>query len=148
MLFRASKDSSLRVTEILPPRPSGEIVVPLIESIACDKPRILQVNVLNTGNLVPGIPQDFEVEVPALVNGGGIQGVRTLGLPKRVVAYALRDRVAPVEVELEAYESGDRDLLLQLLLMDPWTRSKSQAERLLERMLALPYHEDMRRHYR
>ncbi|RLE70690.1 MAG: hypothetical protein DRJ43_01470 [Thermoprotei archaeon] len=56
----------------------------------------------------------------------------TLGLPKRVVAYALRDKVAPVEVELEAY---DRDLLLQLLLMDPWTHSKSQAERLLENWL-------------
>jgi len=65
-----------------------------------------------------------------------------------VLAYALRDRVAPVEVELEAYESGSRELLVELAAMDPWTRSRERAERLVERILKLPCHEEMRKHYR
>jgi hypothetical protein len=32
--------------------------------------------------------------------------------------------------------------------MDPWTRSEAQAQALLEDILALPYHEEMRQHYR
>jgi alpha-galactosidase len=53
-----------------------------------------------------------------------------------------------VNVELEAYERGSRELLLQLVLMDPWTRSEQQARDLLEDILALPYHKEMREHYR
>jgi len=68
-------------------------------------------------------------------------------LPGPLISYTLRDRVAPVEVELEAYEKGSRELLLQLLLMDPWTQSEKQAKNLLEDILALPYHEEMRQHY-
>ena len=32
--------------------------------------------------------------------------------------------------------------------MDPWTRSEQQARDLLEDILALPYHKEMREHYR
>ena len=79
---------------------------------------------MNDGNFVPDIPHNFEVEVPALVSKRGVQGIKTDGLPKPLIAYILRDRVAPVEVELEAYESGGKELLLQLIMMGPWTRSR------------------------
>jgi len=145
---RVAKDLSLKVTDVFPPRKSGEVMVPLVESIACDIPRVLITNIQNTGDFVPGVPRDFEVEIPTLVSKRGIQGIKTDGLPGALISYILRDRVAPVEVELEAYEKGDRQMLLQLLLMDPWTKSEEQAKNLLEDILALPYHEDMRQHYR
>jgi len=147
-IIRVSKDMSVKVTDVFPPRKSGEVMVPLVESIACDIPRVLITNIQNTGDFVPGVPRDFEVEIPTLVSKRGIQGIKTDGLPGALISYILRDRVAPVEVELEAYEKGDRQMLLQLLLMDPWTKSEEQAENLLEDILALPYHEDMRQHYR
>jgi alpha-galactosidase len=53
-----------------------------------------------------------------------------------------------VNLELEAYEKGSRELLLQLILLDPWSRSEEQAQRLLDSILALPYHQEMRDHYR
>jgi len=53
-----------------------------------------------------------------------------------LTAYILRDEVASVNIELEAYEVGK--LLLQLILMDPWTKSKEQAGKLLEDVLTLP----------
>lgn len=147
-LNRVAKDSTIKVTEVFPPKKSGEIIVPLVESIACDIPRVLIANVPNTGDFVPGIPRDFEVEIPTLVSRRGVQGIKTDGLPGLLISYILRDRVAPVEVELKAYERGDRELLLQLILMDPWTRSEEQAKGLLENILALPYHEEMRQHYK
>ncbi|MCD6445112.1 alpha-glucosidase/alpha-galactosidase [Candidatus Bathyarchaeota archaeon] len=147
-IFEVAEDLSVKVTEVFPPRKSAESIVSLIESIACHIPRVFQVNIPNRGDLVPGVPRDFEVEVPALVDKHGIHGLKTEGLPKPVIAYLLRDRVAPVEVELEAYEAGDRGLLLQLIMMDPWTRTMEQAEKLLDRIMSLPYHGEMRRHYR
>lgn len=127
---------------------SGEDIVQLIESIACDVPRVFQVNIMNKGNLVSTIPPDFEVEVPALVDGKGIHGIQSSSLPKNILAYALRDRVAPVETELEAYENRDRGKLVELVMMDPWTRSQEQAEELVKKILDLPYHAEMKKHYK
>jgi len=150
--FEVASNPSIKVTGVYPPtgdyrREIGGIVA-IIESIACDIPRIFQVNIMNSGNFVPGIPQDFAVEIPALVSKAGVQGIKTYGLPKPITVYALRDRVAPVNMELEAYESGSKNLLLQLILMDPWVRSEEQAEKFLEDILALPYHAEMREHYK
>ena len=58
------------------------------------------------------------VEAPAPASRKGIQSIKTDGLSKLLIAHILRDRVAPVEVELEAYESGSRELLLELIMMD------------------------------
>lgn len=146
---RVAADSSLRVTDVFPLKKSGEWMIPIVESIACDIPRVaFGVNLLNAGGLVPGIPHDFEVEVPALVSRRGIQGIQTDGLPRALLAHALRDRVALVELELEAYRQGSRELLVQLILMDHWSRSEAQARAFVDEIMALPHYADMARHYR
>jgi alpha-galactosidase len=94
------------------------------------------------------VPEDFEVEIPATVDGRGIRGNRVEGLPGAVSAFLLRDRVSPVEVELGAYLEGSREGLLELILMDPWTTSLGQAEGLLDDILSMDFHEELRRHYR
>ncbi len=147
-LIKLAQDPSVKVTKVFPPKKSRESIINIVESIACDIPRIFQVNIMNDGNFVPGIPHNFEVEVPALVSKRGVQGIKTDGLPKPLIAYILRDRVAPVEVELEAYESGSKELLLQLIMMDPWTRSREQAEKLLNDILNLPFNREMKEHYK
>ncbi len=141
-------DPSISVTAAFPPKLSGEIMVPMIEAIACDIPRVLIGNIPNVGGFVPGLPRRFAVEIPTLVSKRGIQGIKTDGLPPALIAYVLRDRVAPIEVELSAYEHGSKELLRQLILMDPYTRSEQQATALLDDILALPFHEEMRQHYR
>lgn len=147
-LIKIVKDSAPKVTNIFPQRKSDEIIVPLIESIACNIPRIFIVNIMNSSDFVPGLPRDFEVEIPALVSKGGIQGIRTHGLPKPLIAHIFRDRIAPVEVELEAYEGGSKEILLELIMMDPWTKSREQARNLLEDILRIPRYEEMRHHYK
>jgi alpha-galactosidase len=141
------EDATTKVTEHFPPKPSGEVMVPLIESIACDIPRVIITNIPNTGDFVPGVPRNVAVEIPTLASKRGIQGIKTDGLPRPLIGYILRDRVASVEMELEAYETGSREALLQLILMDPYTRSEEQARSLLNEILDLPYHQEMREHF-
>jgi alpha-galactosidase len=93
------------------------------------------------------VPVDFAVEVPALVSARGIQGIETTPLPPLPLAYLLRDRVVPVRLELEAYRQRSKDLLVELILTDPWTKSADQARSLLDEVLALPYHAEMREYY-
>jgi len=135
------------VTDTFRPVRSGEVFIDLVEAIACDLPRPIVVNLLNRGELVPGLPQDVAVEVQALCSGRGVQGIRSSGLPPQGLALVYRERIAPMEMELAAYLQGSRELLLQLVLMDPYTRSLEQARAFLDEILSMPGHEDMRRHY-
>ena len=144
---RAALDATRPVSEAFPPEHSGEVMVPMIESIACDVPRVLIGNVLNSGDFVPGIPRDFAVEIPTLVSRRGIEGIQTRGLPDAVLAQIWRDRVGPVTIELAAYDEGSRERLLELILADPWTQSLDQATTMLEEILAMPEHAGMRAHY-
>jgi len=147
-LDRISRDRSAKVSKAYPPRKSGETMIPLIESLAGGKPGKFILNIPNTGLLVPGIPEDYQVEVWAKANAKGITGIKSHGLPKPVLMHALRDMVAPVETELEAFRTGRRDLLLNLVLMDPFTKSHAQAEKLVAEILRLPFNREMARHYR
>jgi len=122
-------------------------MVPMIVALSCDIPRVLVRDIMNAGDFVPGVPRSFAVEIPTLVSKRGIQGIKTDGLPEPLIAHILRDRVAPIEVELEAYATGSNKLLEQLILMDPYTRSADQARQMLDDILALPYHDAMRDHY-
>lgn len=139
---------SLKSIGLFHTKPSGELVVPIIESITHDIPRVLITNILNSNEFVPGIPRDFQVEIPTLISRRGIQGIETAGLPKSIIAHLLRDRVAPIELELEAYNQGSRDLLVELLLTDKWITSMRHANELIDEIFSLPYHKELREHYK
>jgi len=141
-------DLSRNVTDVFPPMKSNEPMIPIIESITYDIPRVIIVNMLNDGDFVPGVPRDFEVEIPALVSKRGIQGIKTNGLPKELISNILRDRVSSVEMELQAFQSGKKELLLNLIMMDPWTRSEEQARNLLDEIMALPYNKEIKDYYK
>lgn len=142
------ENSDIKVTEKFPPHQTTEPMVGVIESIAFDIPRIIITNIQNDREYVKGVPKDFEVEIPTLVSGAGIEGIRCKELPKGVIAHILRDRVAPVEVELEAYEKGSYDMLLDMVMMDPWTESEDRARAFIDEILAQPELCEMKEHYR
>jgi alpha-galactosidase len=77
----------------------------------------------------------------------GAQGIQTTRLPDSVLAYLIAERVGPVNLELQAFEQGSKQLLLQLLMMDPFARSERQCRQLLEEIFALPYHHALREHF-
>ena len=118
-------------------------MVPMIDALANDIHRVLIGNIPNHGDFVPGVPRDFAVEIPLLVSKRGIEGIRTLPLPRTAISHILSDRVATVELEIESYVTGNKQRLLELIQMDPWTRSIEQADQLLEEILAIPENADM-----
>jgi alpha-galactosidase len=136
------------VSEFLGKIGTDDLMIPLVESLACNIPRLMFVNLLNTGGLCPGIPEDFAVEIQALCQRDEIRPIKSDPLPKDMIAYTLRDRVAPVEMELEAYLTGRFNLLEELVLMDKWAVSIKQARSFINEILALPYHTEMKAHYR
>ena len=147
-IIELSKQPDKSVEEFVGNISPDELMVPLIEAIAGDIPRVIIVNTLNKGQLVPGVPEDFEVEVPALCSADGIHPITTTPLPKHIIAHILRDRVAPVEMELEAYETGNIEFLRELVLMDKWATSMEQVTEFIDEIMALPYHEEMRKNYK
>jgi len=145
--YTVSLDPNADLTAYLKPEFSGEQIMPVIESLACDIPRTFYINILNTGEYLPGVPKDVAVEVPVMASKHGLQGIQTAGLPPLVLQYLIRDRVVPWEVELAAYNRNSRKLLVELVGLDPWTRSLQQASQFVDDILNMTFHEEMRNYY-
>ena len=141
------ENKKIKVSEAFSDVPSDEPMIPLIEGLAFDKENKVIVNILNEGSYMKGLPTDYEVEIAAMVSKKGVNPIHNEGLPKPIMSYLLRDRVASVEMELAAFETRRRDLLIDLIMMDPWTKSKKQAEKLLTDILSLPCNADMKEYY-
>ena len=147
-IIALSKDPDRSVSEFLGEIGKDELIVPLVESLACNIPRVMCVNLLNRNGIVKGVPGDSSVEVHALCQRDEIRPIVPDPLPRTVVAYILRDRVAPIEMELEAFRTGRIDYLEELVLMDKWATSIKQARGFIDEILDLPYHTEMKAHYK
>lgn len=144
----ALTSSSEPVMSGLPRFDSPAGVGAVIRALRGGRPLRLVANVVNASTLVPGIPEDVVVEVPVGVATDSVAPERTSPLPKPVLAWLLRDQLAPAELQLAAYREGRRDLLVDLLMTDPWSTSRSQAERAVDAVLSLPGNADLATHYR
>ena len=142
------EDTSVKVSEAFSDQASDEPMVPLMEGLAFDVPNKVVVNILNKGGYMKGLPEDYEVEIAAIVDKNGIHPIHNEGLPAPIMAHLIRDRIASVEMELAAFEQGRRDLLVDMVMMDPWTKSRAQAEKLIDDIFALPCNADMKEYYK
>jgi len=88
------------------------------------------VNVPNCGALA-GLPPDTVVEVPAIVGPMGIRPAQLGQLPAPVTEL-LRREAALVELVVDAAVTGDHDLALQALLLDPMTGDIGRARAILD----------------
>ena len=136
-------DERRRVTGEFEPRLSGEQIVPIINSIANDEPAVYQVNIPNRGPLLPGFPEDLVVEVQGVVDGGGVHGMAEPRFPPKLFHGAMAPRWHKAETMVESLRAGDRELLLQYLLIEPRTTSLEQAEGLLDEWLREPRNRDV-----
>jgi alpha-galactosidase len=123
------------VEELLERR-SGERAVPIVLGVLENTHRYeLAVNVPNDG-FIPNLPEWAIVEVPATVDATGVHGVNVGPLPEPAAAMC-RTQIAVQDRAIEAAVHGDRMAALQGLLLDPVVDSVSQAEGILEEMLAV-----------
>ena len=95
--------------------------------------RMPAVNLLNAG-IIANLPPGVFVEAPAVVDGSGIHPLCIGDLPRPLAAFCRRD-VDQMELIVEAAVQGDRNLILQAMLLDPVVDSVRVAERVLAEMM-------------
>ncbi len=125
---------------------SGEQHIPFIDAIVNDHSNRFIVNTLNNG-VISGIPDDVAVEIPAIVDKDGIHPEEiSPSLPERIVKWYLYPRMMRMEWALEAFEKRNPDLIIEILLRDPRTRSYEQAKAVVDDILSSPFNQEMKKH--
>lgn len=146
------EDPSIKLTEIWPEvfRTTGDSVeqhVPFINAITNGDETRLVLNVQNNGT-IEGVPDDVVVEVPVIVNKEGLHPEKIdPPLNDRILKFYLIPRILRMEWALEAFISGDRRVLEEILLRDVRTKSYEQVQRIIDEILNLPFNEEMKKHY-
>jgi alpha-galactosidase len=88
------------------------------------------VNVPNQGTIV-NLPPETIVEVPAMVGNMGVQPVNIGSLPEPIAELCRRE-AALVDMVVDAAVTGDRQLALQALLLDPMINDIGRAKAILD----------------
>jgi len=128
-MMRQMADGTLPV-EGMRQAPS-EGAVEIIAGIAGDENVYEEtVNIPNNG-AIDGLPAETIVEVPALLGGMGVQGVRMGSLPFPIMEL-MRREAALVEMVVDTAVTGDRQLALQTLLLDPMINDVNRARVVLD----------------
>jgi len=125
----------LRLDDFFRPRSWADtLAFPIIASMISNKlHRMPAVNMLNCGT-IPNLPGDVFVESPAIVDASGVWPICIGELPRPLAAFNQRD-IDQMELTVEAAVTGDRNKVLQAMLLDPIVDSVSNAERALDEML-------------
>jgi alpha-galactosidase len=101
----------------------------LMEAVITNRPYRIGGNVMNDG-IVTNLPRQACVEVPCLVDGGGVQPCVVGDLPPQCAALNLTS----VNVQLltiEAALTGRRDHIYQAALLDPHTAAELPVDRIV-----------------
>ncbi|MCD6545571.1 MAG: alpha-glucosidase/alpha-galactosidase [Thermotogae bacterium] len=131
-----------------PEKMSGEQHIPFINAIVNDEKQRLVLNIMNRGEIIKEIPENVVVEVPVTVDKSGIHPEKIdPPLSKRVVKFYLYPRMVRMEMALEAFLTGDRKILEEVLVRDPRTKSFEQVEAVIDEVFSLSFNEEMKKHY-
>jgi len=147
--FKLALDKSVNLLQEFPPEvKSGEQHIPFIDALINGNQGRFVLNISNKGPIIPGIPEDVVVEVPVMVNKKGIHPEEiNPPIPKRVMNMYLTPRMLRMEWALDAFVSGDKRILQEILIKDPRTKSFEQVKAVVDEILALPFNKEMKKHY-
>ena len=146
LIAHAARVKDTPVSEVLPLVHSGELQLPLIDSLTNDVERIMQVNVPNAG-AIQGIPDDVVVEGRAVVSGKGVQLLQVGKLPETLMMQIMLPRWVLLEQTLSAYQRHDYHLLRDIVMEDHHTRSPEQADAALTELLSIPQNAEIAQWY-
>ena len=108
--------------ETLGIEPSGEYGPLIIHSIETGTPRVIYGNVPNDG-LIDNLPSGCCVEVPCLVDAGGVQPTHVGKLPVQLAAL-MQTNINVQALTVEAALTGRREHVYQAALLDPHTAAE------------------------
>lgn len=133
---QAVLSQELRLDDFFKPRSWADtLAFPILAATIANRvQRMPALNMLNHG-AINNLPPDVFVETPAIVDGSaGVKPVHIGDLPKPLAAFCRRD-IDQMELTVEAAVKGDRNLVMQAMLLDPVVDSVSAAERILDEMM-------------
>ena len=125
----------------IPVERSTEYCSSIIHSMETGTPRRVNVNVSNHG-LITNLPQGSCVEVPCLVDGGGVHPCYVGDLPPQCAALN-RTNINVQELAVLGAVEKDRELVFQSLLLDPLTSAMltiDETRRMVEEMFEAEAH--------
>lgn len=112
----------------------GEEVVELVTCLARGDNRVFSVNLPNRGQ-IPNLPPEVVVEAPAVTTRDGLRPLIQPALPP-AIASLLANRFNVIELTVEAALRGDRELVVQALLLDGSVSGVAAARALADDLLA------------
>ncbi len=113
---------------------SSERVIPIIDGMLGGGGFVESaVNILNDG-LIEDLPSWIAVEVPALVNAKGVNGVKIAGMPKGYLAL-LRNYCGVYDLTAEAVIHRKKEYAVQALLANPVVHQARNVGEMVDRMI-------------
>jgi len=139
-LARGWQDSPSRhrLTDLPPgPEDEGIVAAELMQAVIEDRQELFVANVSNERLLIPNLPADCAVEVPAVVTGEGVRGIPIRPLPPGLAGILTR-HARVQHLTMQAALTGDRRLLDQAMSTDPLLEARlepGQIRQLTDEML-------------
>lgn len=115
---------------------SQEVLVPIMEGLACDIRSEIPAIIYPNRGAIPGIQEDMTVEMPALVDKEGLHPCQMQPLPEAIAAM-IRVQGSIQKLIVEAYAERSRNKLLQALLLDPTVKSYRGTVAMMNELLTL-----------
>lgn len=112
-------------------QPSGEKAIEVITSVLYNKKKVIESGIVINNGAISNLSDDAAVEVPIMVDSGGIHPISMGALPMGI-ASLLRNQVDVQKIAVQAALNGSKELALQSLLIDPVINSAKAAEKILE----------------
>ena len=118
---------------------SKEIMVSIMEGIACGLEEELPAIIYPNRGAIPGVQDDMTVEMPARVDQNGLHPCQMAPLPEAVTAM-IRVQGSIQKLVVEAFAERSRNKLLQAILLDPTVKSYRGAVAMMNELLRLQQH--------
>jgi alpha-galactosidase len=112
----------------------SEQLLQIMHSLFGDRREVFSVNVPNVGQ-APYLPEGAVIECNAAACGGGFVPLMADPLPEELVRK-LTQKIAAIELTVEAAVSGDREAMLQAMLADGGVTDPDAARALRDDLLA------------
>jgi alpha-galactosidase len=101
---------------------SGEYAAVIVHALTTGEPSRIVANVMNDA-LIPNLAGDACVEVPAVVDGGGIHPLAMGALPPQLAAY-IHPAIDAQALTVRAALDEDREAIYQAVMQDPLIQAR------------------------
>jgi len=112
---------------------TDERAIDVVTAILYNKKSFIESGIVYNQRAIANLPADLAVEVPIMVDNGGIHPVRIGNLPD-AIAKLCTVQAGVQQMSVDAAVNGSKEMALQALLIDPVITSTDAAEKLLEEL--------------